>query len=150
MRETVTKALIFLAGIVAVTTLPLGILSVLYLGWVTGVTVFVVGWLFAVPLLGILATAVGGEFDDGSAVSETESESAAVDAEGAGADPLETLRERYAAGELTETEFERRVERLLETDETVPGSRVRDDASEYERDRNVEYERDRDVEYETE
>ncbi|WP_337652738.1 SHOCT domain-containing protein [Halomontanus rarus] len=29
---------------------------------------------------------------------------------------LETVRERYAAGELTDAEFERRVEGLLETD----------------------------------
>lgn len=31
-------------------------------------------------------------------------------------DPLESLRERYASGEIDETEFERRVERLLETE----------------------------------
>jgi uncharacterized membrane protein len=31
-------------------------------------------------------------------------------------DALEELRQRYARGELTETEFERRVERLLETE----------------------------------
>jgi 3-hydroxyacyl-CoA dehydrogenase len=31
-------------------------------------------------------------------------------------DALETLRDRYARGELTDEEFERRVERLLETE----------------------------------
>ncbi|MFC5972960.1 SHOCT domain-containing protein [Halomarina salina] len=30
--------------------------------------------------------------------------------------PLETLRRRYAAGELTDAQFERKLERLLETD----------------------------------
>lgn len=32
------------------------------------------------------------------------------------ADPLATLQERYAAGELTEAEFERRLDRLLDSD----------------------------------
>jgi hypothetical protein len=32
------------------------------------------------------------------------------------ADPLATLRERYARGELTDEQFERKVERLLETE----------------------------------
>lgn len=31
-------------------------------------------------------------------------------------DPLETLRNRYARGELTDEEFERRLDRLLETE----------------------------------
>jgi uncharacterized membrane protein len=31
-------------------------------------------------------------------------------------DPIATLRERYARGELTDAEFERRVEHLLETE----------------------------------
>ena len=31
-------------------------------------------------------------------------------------DPLESLRERYASGEIDEAEFERRVEQLLETE----------------------------------
>lgn len=31
-------------------------------------------------------------------------------------DPLETLRERYAAGELSDEEFERRLDRLIDTE----------------------------------
>lgn len=31
-------------------------------------------------------------------------------------DPLETLRDRYAAGEISDEEFERRLDRLLETE----------------------------------
>jgi len=34
-------------------------------------------------------------------------------------DALATLRERYARGELTEAEFERQVERLLETEDSA-------------------------------
>jgi len=33
-----------------------------------------------------------------------------------GGDPSDTLRERYASGELTEEQFERTVETLLETE----------------------------------
>jgi hypothetical protein len=41
------------------------------------------------------------------------------------ADPLERLRDRYAAGELTEAEFERKLDRLLETEtEAGPGPRA--------------------------
>ena len=48
-----------------------------------------------------------------------------VESEGAGEapasataeDPLATLRERYATGEIGEEEFERRLDRLLETEE---------------------------------
>lgn len=43
-------------------------------------------------------------------------------------DPLSVLRERYARGELTDEEFERRLDRLLETegdtDELTEGERV--------------------------
>lgn len=36
-------------------------------------------------------------------------------------DPLTVLQERYAAGEISESEFERRLERILESDELVRG-----------------------------
>jgi len=38
------------------------------------------------------------------------------------ADPLATLQERYAAGELSEAEFERRLDRLLDSDRRAEGS----------------------------
>jgi uncharacterized membrane protein len=59
-------------------------------------------------------------------------------------DALETLRRRYARGELTDAEFEERVERLLET-ESVPDAqsftdrRRSEDADDA---RNPEYERE--------
>ena len=39
--------------------------------------------------------------------------------------PLDQLRARYARGELTDEEFERRLERLLETEETEIPERSR-------------------------
>jgi len=35
-------------------------------------------------------------------------------------DPLATLRERYASGEIDESEFERRLERLVATEDVPP------------------------------
>lgn len=46
------------------------------------------------------------------------------------ADALERLRERYAEGELTEAEFERRLERLLETESVETARRSVDRAEE--------------------
>jgi len=43
-------------------------------------------------------------------------------------DALSALRRRYARGELTDAEFERRLERLLETESTRDGHAVADDA----------------------
>lgn len=43
-------------------------------------------------------------------------------------DPLERLRDRYAAGEISEAEFDRKVERLLETEPDRPGGPTPDPA----------------------
>ncbi|KAB1198915.1 SHOCT domain-containing protein [Haloferax sp. MBLA0078] len=75
-------------------------------------------WIvFPIGFAGVLPAAIGlvrlyesrRSADDGETQSET-----------AGA--LETLRQRYASGELTEEEFEEKVERLLET-ETITDAR---------------------------
>jgi hypothetical protein len=134
MRDVLVSLLGVATAVAAVATLPLGILAFIYLGAMQGVTVFVLGWLLAVPLLGILAGVVGGEanldLNAGSGVAEGAVETAIEDAMGDDdadqddADPLETLRERYATGEIDEAEFERRVDRLLETDESEYGSRA--------------------------
>ena len=111
-----TETLEDLVGLVAVATLPLGILAFVFAGWQLGVAVFVVGWLLLVPVFGIVTElresrteSIG---DEPSATSTT--------------DPLETLRERYARGEIGESEFERRVDALLETDPDESASRVTD------------------------
>ncbi|RQH01376.1 SHOCT domain-containing protein [Natrarchaeobius oligotrophus] len=66
------------------------------------------------------------------------------------ADALETLRERYAAGELTDDQFERKLERLLETETLEDVERWRRGARE-ERDRRRDRDRDVDtnLEFET-
>ena len=54
-------------------------------------------------------------------------------------DALETLRDRYARGELTDEQFEHKLERLLETETLEDVEEWAQDARD-ERDRNLEYE----------
>ncbi len=134
MSTTLGEALV---GIVAVATLPVGILAAVFLGLFEAFLVFVVGWLFLVPVLGILMETLGLLEDDESEVSdeveaafrqrvaESVAESTPGDAGGpvgndsdeTDEDPLETLRERYARGEIDDVEFERKLERLIETED---------------------------------
>jgi uncharacterized membrane protein len=70
---------------------------------------FIFGFFVLIPLVALLgedfplveAADPGGESASSTATTE---------------DPLATLRERYATGEIGEEEFERRLERLLETE----------------------------------
>lgn len=54
---------------------------------------------------------------------QSESEPRKIGAEN---DPLETLRDRYARGELTDEEFERKAERLVDTEDAVGSERARE------------------------
>ncbi|WP_226479256.1 SHOCT domain-containing protein [Natrinema amylolyticum] len=115
-------------------------------GW--WLAALLVGYVAVVPLVAILfdedPDAGDREWDDSSA-DETERESeptsdAATDTDAR--DALETLRERYAAGELTDAQFERKLKRLLDT-ETLEDARAR--TRERNRtDRTADRERDRD------
>jgi uncharacterized membrane protein len=100
-------------GLVLVVTLGLAALTaVLSLGALPAV-VTIVGWFIVAPVLAILT------YYEDDAESEADPEDAA--------DPVATLRERYARGELTEAEFERRLDTLLETEGTEqPSDRDRE------------------------
>ncbi|RQG87120.1 SHOCT domain-containing protein [Natrarchaeobius halalkaliphilus] len=107
-----------------------------------------VGYIVVVPLVALL---FGDESDreewwdwwdddseDESWESETDSgeDDESVDASSStnrvdsNADALETLRDRYAAGELTDAQFEQKLERLLETETLEDADRWRRDARE--------------------
>ena len=94
-----------LVPLVAVLTLPIGVLLAVFGPIEFAIATFVIGWFLLVPVLAI----VGDVLFDRSGDS------------GTSADPLETLRERYARGEITEAEFERQVEHLLATEDLDPG-----------------------------
>jgi len=100
-----------LVGLVAVLSFGLTSLFAVLLPEVLGALIpatFIFGFFVIIPLVALLG-------DDFPLV-----ESTAADGESATAtepDPLATLRERYATGEIDEAEFERRLDRLLETEE---------------------------------
>jgi uncharacterized membrane protein len=67
---------------------------------------FPVGFAGVLPMaLGLVKLYQRRQSNEGSGTASSETE-----------DALEELRQRYARGELTEAEFERRLERLLETE----------------------------------
>lgn len=95
-----------LAKLIGVVTFGLtALFSVLGLGVAIPAT-FVVGFFLLLPLVWVLG-------DDFPLVA---SESADTE-EKAIENPVATLRERYATGEIDDAEFERRLDRLLETEE---------------------------------
>lgn len=126
-----------LAGAAAVITLPIGLLTWLFFGFTATAVVFIIGWFMLVPLFGILSEYLGPadaeEIEELTEVAQTAQklqESNAAD--GNSADPLGTLRERYARGELSDDEFEQKLDRLVATDEipewAVDDGEIDDDA----------------------
>jgi len=113
-----TLPAVFAVGTLAVVAL----LAVLGFGSLVPVAV-VVGWLLLTPLSGILVYVLGVDDESGGMpdaapgnVSEAGTEVLSESTDPTD-DPLATLRDRYARGEIDEAEFERRVERLLETED---------------------------------
>lgn len=94
--------------------------ALLAIGWSGFWLVFVIGFAAVYPAATRLArwyeneTRAAGSVSDGSGRSNSNSSSNPDSSRGERATTLETVRERYAAGELTDAEFERRVEQLLE------------------------------------
>lgn len=110
-----------LTAITAVATLPFMILGFIFLGWQVGVAIMAVGWFLLVPVFAILSDRTElntAEADEWLDVTEHADDLGKHASESD--DPLQTLRERYARGELDDDEFERALETLLETDEFDP------------------------------
>ncbi|QLH80074.1 SHOCT domain-containing protein [Halosimplex rubrum] len=92
------------ASVAGVGTLVAG-LAALALGVSWFWLVFVVGFLVVAPVAEWLAGRYDSHADDAGDAEPDEA-----------ADALAELRDRYARGDIDEAEFERRVERLLETE----------------------------------
>ncbi|WP_280588071.1 SHOCT domain-containing protein [Halorubrum sp. Boch-26] len=100
-----------LIGLVAILSFGLTSLFAVLLPEVLGALLpatFILGFFVLIPLVLLLGEdfpLAESEGSDGSSATTTDE------------DPLTTLRERYATGEIGEEEFERRLDRLLETEE---------------------------------
>lgn len=113
LRENITS-------VTALLVIGLGIAAIV-LGVPNAWLIFVIGLVVVVPIVGLL---LGDEdwktwdpFQDEfweDAFEEGSDSKGERDVDGTTA--LETLRDRYARGELTDEQFERKLERLLETE----------------------------------
>jgi uncharacterized membrane protein len=89
-------------------------LALLFVGpgnWWLGVMLF--GYIVAVPIVALL---YGDDDDIDEWLDDHERTESREQDDTETADALETLRERYARGELTDDQFERKLDRLLETE----------------------------------
>jgi Predicted membrane protein (DUF2078). len=93
------------------------------LGLVTGqdwwLPAMLLGYIVVVPFTALM-------YGDQDTIEEYwEDEEVSVSEETDTEDPVETLKRRYAAGEIGDEEFERKLERLLETE--TPETRPKDE-----------------------
>lgn len=113
-----------LVKLTALLVLGVGLTS-LFLGYSWFWMVFAVGFAVLVPVVKVVTSELNiGAPDESPARSSREQslDQLGTDTAESKQDALDTLRTRYATGELSEAEFERKVERLLET-ETVAQAR---------------------------
>lgn len=117
-----------LSGVVTMLTLAVAF-GAMFAGVPYWWAAFVVGFGFVLPAVSMLAGRDGGETAAAASARGTRESSTTDGAhESSKRDAMETLRERYAQGELSEAQFEAKLERLLET-ETLEDARVRVDRS---------------------
>ncbi|ELZ33670.1 SHOCT domain-containing protein [Halorubrum tebenquichense] len=95
---------------------------------------FIFGFFILIPLVWLLG-------DDFPLVASGSEADTAVDRSTTAERPIAELRERYAAGEIDEAEFERKLDRLLATEDLDERfDRVESDRAERSRERDLELE----------
>jgi len=112
-----------LVQLTALLVLGVGLVS-LFLGYSWFWMVFAVGFAVVVPLVKLATEELVGVADGSTSDARRDSQRdrLGADASESKRDALDELRSRYASGELSDEAFERKVERLLET-ETLEGAR---------------------------
>jgi len=109
-----------LVGVVGVLTFGFTSLAAILGGGTLVPALFVLGVFILIPLIALLGEdlplVAAGDDEDEREVDDPVDD----------ADPVAVLRKRYARGEITESEFESRLDRLLET-EAVSTERSVDD-----------------------
>ncbi|ELZ28238.1 hypothetical protein C475_05515 [Halosimplex carlsbadense 2-9-1] len=121
--RTVTRRFVALLPVlIAVATLPTVLLVLFNGGVVTAIEVAIAGWLLATPVAALLVWVVLNlsPVDLPDSLGERTVDLPSMldgresgDDRTGGDDPVETLRERFARGEIDQTEFERRLDALL-------------------------------------
>ncbi|WP_396610880.1 SHOCT domain-containing protein [Haloferax sp. S1W] len=94
-------------------------LSALFLGYDWWLPALLFGYIAVLPLVDLLTDGdSSSDADDESAWTDEQTSAAESDdqPDSTSQDALDTLRDRYARGELTDEQFERKLERLLETE----------------------------------
>jgi len=118
-------------------------LAALLLGFEWWLPFMLFGYIALVPITAMLFDEDEEESGDWQKNRETADRQEADAADTSTEDALQTLRDRYARGELTDQQFEQKLERLLET-ETI------EDAEERARRVSAETDRDPDREFDLE
>ena len=98
----------------------------------------ILGWFILIPLVALLGSELPMiESPENEAARD---ETAVTDPAEPMVDPVDHLRERYARGELTDSEFERRLDRLLETESLSANSGTDNEVGDADREVDLETE----------
>ena len=117
-EETVAERLRRNAVSIASTVVTGVWLAAMFLGYDWWLAALLFGYIVVVPAASMLFGDDDDETEEGLAdsLSGTEHDEEVGNDPDAGETPLETLRRRYAAGELSDEQFEHKLEQLLETE----------------------------------
>ena len=108
------------------------------LGNVLAPIFIILGWFILAPLVALLGSKLP-MIEPPPAESDSDETDTTMPSEPA-VDPVDQLRERYARGELTDGEFERRLDRLLETESLLTNNETENTVGEADREVSLETE----------
>ncbi|NLV07634.1 hypothetical protein GOC83_15985 [Haloarcula rubripromontorii] len=128
-----------LVATIAILSLGIAMLGgVAGLGNVIAPVSIILGWVILAPLVALLGSKL--PMIESPADETAQDEADAPNATEPTVDPVDHLRERYARGELTDSEFERRLDRLLETESLSANSGTENEVRKTDREVSLETE----------